>query len=153
MRRGGSLALALALLLAGCAGTSVRQVTSVRPLPVPTPIRQQSDAELKWDQWECREQVRDQTGYNTYDSPMANLLQKLFFWGVAGASVGGLVTGFPVLVSSQASDGLIAGAGAGGLAGGAHSWKGQSAFERVWIECMEARGYAIAVPFPMDTRP
>jgi hypothetical protein len=140
------VALALAGALGGCALASARQVASVTPLPRATPLRDQPEAEQKWDEWECREQVRERTAYNTYDSPMANVLQKLFFWGTAGASVGGLFTGMPVGTDPQLTDGVIAGVSAGGVVGAGQIWEGQTRYERVWVECMQARGYAVAPP-------
>jgi hypothetical protein len=44
---------------------------------------------------------------------------------------------------SDATEGLIAGAGAGGIAGGAISVSGRSRFKREWIACMESRGYTV----------
>jgi hypothetical protein len=48
-----------------------------------------------------------------------------------------------VSTASTASDGLIAGAGAGAIDGLALSASGSSRFEREWIACMESRGYRI----------
>lgn len=127
--------LALAALLTGCA---------VIPLPKATALRQQSADDQKWDARECAEEVGAATGYNPGNSPGANLLTHLFFWGTTGAAVGGTITGFPATVAGEASEGLIAGAAAGGAVGGIRSWSGQQRFERAWTECMRARGYDIA---------
>lgn len=129
------LALALAALLAGC---------SVVPMPGVSAQRGQSAKDQKWDSIECQEYAGERVSYNPAESPFANVLAKLFFWGTAGAAIGGFATGLPTSVSSQASEGLIAGAGAGGIAGGVHSLSGQSKFERIWVACMEARGYQVA---------
>jgi len=47
---------------------------------------------------------------------------------------------------SSASEGLIAGSGAGVIAAGVLGIGGRSRFERAWIACMESRGYAIVAP-------
>ncbi len=101
---------------------------------------------------DCQAEAGYRTGYSPTDSPLANFFQKVFFWGTAGAAVGGLITGLPASVSSQASEGLIAGAGAGGITGTALSWSGQTRFERAWAACMESRGYTI-VPRGEGGRP
>jgi len=128
-------ALASAALLAGC---------SVVPLPKSTAARGQSPRDQDWDVKDCQAEAGYRTGYSPTDSPLANFFQKVFFWGTAGAAVGGLITGLPASVSSQASEGLIAGAGAGGITGNALSWSGQTRFERAWAACMESRGYTVA---------
>ena len=74
----------------------------------------QSAADQDWDIKDCQAEAGYRTGYSPTDSPLANVMQRLFFFGTAGASLGGLVTGFPATVESQATEGLIAGAGAGG---------------------------------------
>jgi len=128
------VALAAAALLAGC---------SVVPLPKSTAARGQSPRDQDWDVKDCQAEAGYRTGYSPTDSPLANFFQKVFFWGTAGAAVGGLITGLPASVSSQASEGLIAGAGAGGITGTALSWSGQTRFERAWGACMESRGYTV----------
>ena len=128
-------ALVLAALLAGCA---------VAPLPKTQALREQSPRDQKWDSLECREDAEDASGYDSANSPGANLLVKLFFWGTAGAALGGTITGLPASVDSQATEGLIAGAGAGAIAGGAHGWiSRQSRFEQAYVQCMEARDYRV----------
>ncbi len=129
-------ALASAALLAGC---------SVVPLPKSTAARGQSPRDQDWDVKDCQAEAGYRTGYSPTDSPLANFFQKVFFWGTAGAAVGGLITGLPASVSSQASEGLIAGAGAGGITGTALSWSGQTRFERAWGACMESRGYTVVL--------
>src|SRR5262245_48192396 len=99
-------ALAAAALLSGCA---------VTPLPQAVAVRDQGERERAWDIWNCQAEAGHDTGYSPGDSPFANFLQSVFFWGTAGAAVGGLVTGLPTSVTSTASDGLIAGASAGSL--------------------------------------
>ena len=72
------------------------------------------------------------------------VFQKLFFWGTAGAALGGTIDGFPGIVdASTASTGLIVGASAGGATGAALSASGQSRYERAWAACVRARGYAL----------
>ena len=132
-RRVPVAALGLGALLAGC---------SVVPLPRMTAAESQSAREQEWDTKDCQAEAGEHTSYSPTDSPLGNFVQKLFFWGTAGASVGGLVTGLPTSVSSQASEGLIAGAGAGGIVGATRSMSGQTRFEHAWVACMEARGYA-----------
>jgi hypothetical protein len=131
----GPAALLLAALLAGCA---------VAPLPKTQALREQSPRDQKWDSLECREDAEDVSGYNSANSPGANLLVKLFFWSTAGAALGGTITGIPRTVEGPATEGLIAGAGAGAIAGGTHGWiSRQSRFEQAYVQCMEARGYHV----------
>lgn len=137
--------IVLAALLAGCA---------VAPLPKTQALREQSPRDQKWDALECREDAEDVSGYDSTNSPGANLLAKLFFWGTAGAALGGTITGLPTSVDSQATEGLIAGAGAGAIAGGTHGWMSRrSRFELAYAQCMEARGYQLlpkAPPAPLS---
>jgi len=134
----------LAALLAGCS------LASVAPLPAVTALRGQSPRDRDWDVTDCQAEAGNRAGYSPSDSPLANFFQRVFFWGTAGAALGGLVTGLPASVSSQASEGLIAGAGAGGITGGIRSWSGQTRFERTWVACMEARGYAVTPGAPPE---
>ncbi len=132
--------IVLAALLAGC---------SVAPLPRTQALRDQSPRDQKWDAQECREDAEDASGYDSANSPGANLLAKLFFWGTAGAALGGTITGLPTSVDSQATEGLIAGAGAGAIAGGGHGWMSRrSRFELAYAQCMEARGYQLVPRAP-----
>src|SRR5574337_1146168 len=107
------IALLLAAVLAGC---------SVAPLPRAQPLREQSARDQKWDAQECREDAEEASGYDSTNSPGANLLAKLFFWGTAGAAFGGAITGLPRTVAGPATEGLVAGAGAGAITGGTHAW-------------------------------
>ena len=76
---------------------------------------------------DCQAEAGYTTHYSPTDSPLGNLFQKVFFWGTAGAALGGTIDGFPVIVdASTASAGLIAGASAGGVTGAALSASGQS---------------------------
>jgi hypothetical protein len=135
MARGlGVLALAAALIAPGCV---------VPPLPETAALREQTPAQQRLDAADCKAEVGYRTNYNGNDSPLANALRNVFTLGASGAAVGGLLTGLPAAATSTASEGLIAGAGAGGLAGGAVSLSGRSRFERAWIACMEGRGYRI----------
>jgi hypothetical protein len=136
------LALLVAAALAGC---------SVVPLPASTALRGQGAREHEWDVQNCQAEAAYQAHYSPTDSPLANWFQKVFFWGTAGASLGGLITGFPSVVASsgastagsQATEGLIAGAGAGGITGTLDSVSGHERFARAWGECMSAHGYAV----------
>jgi len=144
------VALGLAALLGGCAaasGASVTSIGSVTRLPRVVALQGQSPRDQAWDVADCQAEAGYRTSYSPRDSPLANLSQKLFFWGTAGAAVGGVVDGLPAAVgSSEASTGLIAGAAAGGAAGAVASLSGQARYERAWAACMETRGYAIAPP-------
>ncbi len=133
-RPAAGLALAAALLAPGCA---------VARLPEAAALREQTPVQQRLDVADCKAEVGYRTNYNGDDSPLANALRNVFVLGTSGAAVGGLLTGLPVSTASTASEGLIAGAGAGGIAGGAVSGSGRSRFERAWIACMESRGYRI----------
>lgn len=137
--RAGSVALAAVLLAAGC---------SVARLPETQALREQTETQRRLDAADCKAEVGYRTNYNGDDSPLANGLRNVFVLGTSGAAVGGLLTGFPGTVAGTASDGLIAGAGAGGIAGSALSVNGRSRFERAWIACMESRGYRIVATPP-----
>ena len=132
--RGAGLALAAALVASGCA---------VAKLPSTAALRDQTETQQRLDTIDCKAEIGYRTNYNGDDSPLANALRNVFVLGTSGAAVGGLVTGLPLSTASTASDGLIAGAGAGGIAGGAISVSGHARFEREWIACMESRGYGV----------
>jgi hypothetical protein len=140
------LLLAAALLASGCA------VVKVAKLPPTTALRDQTATQQRLDAADCKAEIGYRTNYNGDDSPLANTFRNLFFFGASGAAVGGLFTGLPVATGvSPATDGVIAGAGAGGITGGAVSVGGASRFEREWIACMESRGYGVvATPRPVD---
>lgn len=142
-----AVALAVALGSAGCASTPLDSLTrlgSVRPLPAVAPLAGQSPADLDWDVRDCQAEAGHQTNYSPTDSPLGNFFQKLFFWGTAGAAVGGTFTGFPVIVDeSTASTGLIVGSSTGAATGTALSVGSQRRYEDAWIACMTARGYAV----------
>jgi hypothetical protein len=147
---GGLLAVALGGIASGCASHPIdaaRAFGHVTPLPRVVAQQGQSARDQEWDIKDCQAEAGYRTNYSPTDSPMANLFRNLFFWGTAGASLGGLVDGFPVAVGvSDASTGLIVGASTGGAVGAAASWKGQTHFERAWAACMESRGYALLAP-------
>jgi hypothetical protein len=149
-----ALALTAAVcLLAGCASDpteSLRAFASVKRLPDATALAGQSRDDQQWDVRDCQAEAGHRTLYSPKDSPMGNLFQKLFFWGTAGAALGGTVDGFPIIVNqSTASTGLIVGASTGGAAGAALSLGGQSRYEAAWATCMRARGYSVgAAPSP-----
>jgi hypothetical protein len=138
------LALILGAAALGCA---------VAPLPRATALRGQPPQDHAWDARECRWEAEARTHYNADYSPGGNLLTRVFVWGVSGAALGGVVTAFPASTAGPASEGLIAGSGAGGLVGGIKSLSGQERFERAWRQCMEGRGYAVTPaesPAPLD---
>jgi hypothetical protein len=138
--RAAVLALVAALLAAGC---------SVARLPETAAARDQSATQHRLDVADCKAEVGYRHNYNGDDSPLANALRNVFVLGTSGAALGGFFTGLPTTVAaSTASEGLIAGAGAGGIAGGAISVSGYSRFEREWIACMESRGYRIVATPP-----
>lgn len=140
-RRAAGLALAATLLAPACA---------VSRLPETTALREQTPTQQRLDVADCKAEVAYRTNYNGDDSELANALRNVFVLGTSGAAFGGFLTGLPVSVASTASEGLIAGAGAGGIAGGAVSVTGRSRFERAWIACMESRGYrVVATPQPI----
>jgi len=128
------LTLAAALLASGCA---------VAKLPAAAALQGQTSTQQRLDVADCKAEVGYRTNYNGEDSALANAIRNVFVLGTSGAAVGGVLTGLPASTSSAASEGLIAGAGAGGIAGGAISVSGPSRFEREWIACMESRGYRV----------
>jgi hypothetical protein len=144
---GAVTAVAAAALLAGCAsGTldSVWSLGSVTRLPSVVALEGQSPSDQEWDVKDCQAEAGYRTHYSPTDSPVGNLFQKIFFWGTAGAALGGTINGFPGIVdASTPSAGLIAGASAGGVTGAALSVSGQSRYERAWAACVRARGYAL----------
>jgi hypothetical protein len=143
-------ALLLGGLIAGCASNpidSARSFASVTPLPKAVAQQGQSARDQEWDFKDCQAEAGYRTNYSPTDSPMANLFRNVFFWGTAGASLGGVVDGFPTIVdASTPSTGLIVGASTGGAVGVVTSWKGQTRFERAWAACMESRGYGLVPP-------
>src|SRR5262245_53700435 len=149
------LVTALGIAAAGCASSPIdaaRRFASVKPLPAVVARDGQSAKDQAWDVKDCQAEAGHKTNYSPTDSPMANLFRQVFFWGTAGAALGGTVDGFPTVVastvgpSSEASTGLIVGASTGGAVGAATSWKAETRYERAWAACIEARGYAIAGP-------
>jgi hypothetical protein len=133
-KRAAGLALVLALLASGC---------SVARLPETAAAREQTGTQHRLDVADCKAEVGYRHNYNGDDSPLANAIRNVFVLGTSGAALGGYLTGLPTSTASTATEGLIAGAGAGGIAGGAISVTGRSRFEREWIACMESRGYRI----------
>ena len=136
--RAAGLVLAAALTASGCGATA---------LPPAAALREQSPTQLRLDTIDCRAEVGYRLDYNGDDSEALNVLRHVFTLGAAGAAVGGVATGFSAATGvSSASEGLIAGSGAGVIAGGVLGIGGRSRFERAWIACMESRGYAIVAP-------
>jgi hypothetical protein len=136
--RAAGLVLAAALTASGCGATT---------LPPAAALREQSPTQLRLDTIDCRAEVGYRLDYNGDDSEALNVLRHVFTLGAAGAAVGGVATGFSAATGvSSASEGLIAGSGAGVIAGGVLGIGGRSRFERAWIACMESRGYAIVAP-------
>lgn len=132
--RVAGLVLAAALAASGCGSTRVPETVAAR---------EQTATRHRLDIADCKAEVGYRTNYNADVSPAGNVLRNLFTLGTAGAAVGGLVTGLPASTVSDASEGLIAGAGAGGIAGGVVGIHGRSRFEREWVACMESRGYTV----------
>jgi hypothetical protein len=129
--------MAAALLLPGCS------VARVAKLPPTTPERDQTVTQHRLDSIDCKAEMGARTNYNGDQSPLANFLRNVFVMGTAGAAVGGLATGLPASTESTATDGLIAGASAGSVGGGAISVNGRTRFERAYVACMESRGYRV----------
>jgi hypothetical protein len=140
-RRAALVLLAAALTLAGCATT--HRAVHVGTLPPTAAGREQTPTQHRLDSIDCKAEMGVATNYNGDDSPLANALRNVFMLGASGAALGGLVTGLPVSTESTATEGLIAGAGAGAIAGGALSINGRSRFERAYLACMESRGYRL----------
>jgi len=137
--RAAALALVAALLVSGCA---------VARRPETAATREQAATQHRLDVADCKAEVGYRHNYNGDDSPLANAIRSVFVLGTSGAALGGLLTGLPTSTASTATEGLIAGAGAGGIAGGAISVTGYSRFEREWLACMESRGYRIVATPP-----
>jgi hypothetical protein len=136
--RAAGLVLAAALTASGCGATT---------LPPAAALREQSPTQLRLDTIDCRAELGYRLDYNGDDSEALNVLRHVFTLGAAGAAMGGVATGFSAATGvSSASEGLIAGSGAGVIAGGVLGIGGRSRFERAWIACMESRGYAIVAP-------
>ena len=158
MIRSAVIGLAAAVLLAGCASGTLeplRLLGSVTRLPSVVALEGQSRSEQEWDVKDCQAEAGYKTHYSPTDSPLGNLVQKVFFWGTAGAAVGGTIDGFPfpfIVDASTASTGLIVGASVGGVTGAALSASGQSQYERAWAACVRARGYAIPEAMPPAPR-
>jgi hypothetical protein len=132
-----AVALVAALAASGCGATK---------LPPTAALRDQTATQQRLDAIDCRAEMGYRLDYNGDDSEALNVLRHVFTLGAAGAAVGGLATGLPATGVSSASEGLIAGSGAGVIAGGVLGIGGRSRFERAWIACMESRGYAIVAP-------
>ena len=137
--RAAGFFLVAALLAPGC---------SVARLPETAAAREQTATQHRLDVADCKAEVGYRHNYNGDDSPLANAIRNVFVLGTSGAALGGFLTGLPTSQLSPATEGLIAGAGAGGIAGGAISVTGCSRFEREWIACMESRGYRIVAAPP-----
>ncbi|HEV3348000.1 MAG TPA: hypothetical protein VHC93_12985 [Methylomirabilota bacterium] len=136
--RAAALGLLAALAAAGCGATK---------LPPTAALREQTATQQRLDTIDCRAEVGYRLDYNGDDSEGLNVARHIFTLGVAGAALGGVATGFsPATATGSASEGLIAGSGAGVIAGGVLGIGGRSRFERAWIACMESRGYAIVAP-------
>ena len=136
--RAAALLLAVALAASGCGATK---------LPPTTALRDQTATQQRLDAIDCRAEMGYRLDYNGDDSEALNVLRHVFTLGAGGAAVGGVASGFSSAAGvSSASEGLIAGSGAGVIAGGVLGIGGRSRFERAWIACMESRGYAIVAP-------
>ena len=136
--RAAALGLLAALAAAGCGATK---------LPPTAALREQTATQQRLDTIDCRAEVGYRLDYNGDDSEAVNVVRHVFTLGVAGAALGGVAIGLsPATATGSASEGLIAGSGAGVIAGGVLGIGGRSRFERAWIACMESRGYAIVAP-------
>ena len=136
--RAAALGLLAALAAAGCGATK---------LPPTAALREQTATQQRLDIIDCRAEVGYRLDYNGDDSEAVNVVRHVFTLGVAGAALGGVAIGLsPATATGSASEGLIAGSGAGVIAGGVLGIGGRSRFERAWIACMESRGYAIVAP-------
>jgi hypothetical protein len=136
--RAAALGLLAALAAAGCGATK---------LPPTAALREQTATQQRLDTIDCRAEVGYRLDYNGDDSEAVNVVRHVFTLGVAGAALGGVAIGLsPATATGSASEGLIAGSGAGVIAGGVLGIGGRSRFERAWIACMENRGYAIVAP-------
>jgi hypothetical protein len=143
-RLGRIAVLAVVALVAGC---------SVVPLPKAMAVRDQTPREQDWDVKDCQGEAGYRTGYSPTHSPLINWFQRLFFWSTAGAATGvgvmavaagaGANVSGATFMSSPAGEAVVAGAGAGAITGTFLSWSGQTRFERMWVTCMESRGYTI----------
>jgi hypothetical protein len=153
---GAVVAVATTALLAGCASGTLeplRLLGAVTRLPSVIALEGQSPSDREWDVKDCQAEAGYRTHYSPTDSPLGNLFQKVFFWGTAGAALGGTIDGFPGIVDAgTASAGLIAGAAAGAVTGAALSASGQSQYERAWAACVWARGYAVSEAMPSAPR-
>lgn len=143
MRVSRAVSLVLVPLAAGCA---------LAPLPAVTALKGQNPNDQGWDIKECRWEAQRVSHYDPSHSPAVNFIQDIFFWGTAGAAVGGTITGLPTTTASEATEGLIAGAGAGAIAGGVEGFRGQRGFERAFRVCMESRGYTVAATETREER-
>ncbi|MBI3031429.1 MAG: hypothetical protein HYY64_18165 [Candidatus Rokubacteria bacterium] len=143
MRLSRAASLLLVPLAAGCA---------LAPLPAVTALKGQDPSDQEWDAKECRWEAQRVSDYDPNHSPAANFIQDIFFWGTAGAAVGGTITGLPATTASEATEGLIAGAGAGSIAGGVEGFRGRRGFERAFRACMESRGYTVAAAETKEER-
>lgn len=136
--RAVALGLLAALAATGCGATK---------LPPTTALREQTVTQQRLDTIDCRAEVGYRLDYNGDDSEALNVLRHAFVLGAGGAALGGVATGLsPATATGSASEGLIAGSGAGVIAGTVLGVGGRSRFERAWIACMESRGYAIVAP-------
>ena len=135
MRGSAACALVLVSLAAGCAVVRIPEVTG---------LKGQSPNDQEWDVKECRWEAQRLSHYDPNHSPVVNFIEDVFFWGTAGAAVGGTLTGFPASTAGEATEGLIVGAGAGGIAAGVQVFRGRQGFERAFQACLESRGYTVA---------
>ena len=94
MIHGAVIGLAAAALLAGCASGTLeplRLLGSVTRLPSVVALEGQGPTDREWDVKDCQAEAGYKTHYSPTDSPLGNLFQKVFFWGTAGAALGGTI--------------------------------------------------------------
>ena len=123
--------VALALVVAGCAGT---------PLPSARPLRDQSARELAWDSRTCAWAAQDASGYDRELSPGENDIVKFFVhWRVGGpAGRDGDGVGAAAIENTAAAvDASAAGRPALGRGG-------RKKFDQVYLLCMTRRGYELS---------
>jgi len=123
--------VALALAVAGCAGT---------PLPSARPLRDQSARELAWDSRTCTWAAQDASGYDRELSPGENGVVNFFVHGRVGwpAARDGDGVGAAAIESAAATVDASA-AGRPTLGRG-----GRKKFDQVYEQCMTRRGYELS---------
>ena len=123
--------VALALVVAGCAGT---------PLQSARPLRNQSAGELAWDSRTCAWDAQDASGYDRELSPGENGIVKFFVHGPVGGPAGRDGDG----VGAAAIDNAAAAIDASAVGRPALGRGGRKNFDQVYLQCMTKRGYELS---------